>query len=72
MSKKTPIPAGRRALVRDEVAFETRRRKCGRRHTWLPWTIAPGETVIACGICGHVKVGETMPVGVTAKARPAR
>jgi hypothetical protein len=72
MAKKTELAAGRRDLVRDEVAFDTRRRKCGRRHTWQNWTVAPGETVKACGVCGHIAVGETMPAGVAAKARRAR
>lgn len=63
MAKKQLEP-GRRQLVKDEVLFHTAGhilRRCKRNHTWLTFEIGRGETLIACGVCGRVKLGQTPP-----------
>ncbi len=60
------IPAGRRALEKNEHLFLGlgRKKKCPKHH-WMLMQGAHGE-VIACGLCGKIKPGETMPAGWTA------
>lgn len=55
------LPPGRRAQVKGEVAFVTeRRRRCG-THRLIECAVGRGETVPACGVCGKLKRGATLP-----------
>lgn len=59
MSKR--MPPGRRAQEKGEVAFVMRRRKrCG-THRLIAFDLGRGETVAACGVCGKLKRGVTLP-----------
>lgn len=70
MGKKA-IPAGRRELVRNEVLFHGTGRAlkhCQRHHSWIDVEIGRGETMVACGVCGRVKRGQTAPVWLEPKS----
>lgn len=63
MARTAEIPAGRRKVERGEHLFVTRRQKRCRAHVMTPMSNdrTGFVSVIACGVCGKLKQGETMP-----------
>lgn len=55
------LPPGRRRPLRGETVLTSgRKRRCG-THRLIEVALGRGETVVACGICGKPKRGETLP-----------
>jgi hypothetical protein len=57
------IPASRRPIERNEYLFVTGRKKRCSPHRMTKLGGAHGDPVTACGVCGKIAKGETLPIG---------